>query len=129
MNTLFEPNPVLLAFLALKTSLYLPAVLFLGLLRALIAKGPSRGFAIIAMAVAVLGIAARFGPPLLGLSGGNLSQIAYDIANAGGGMVIALAATVPLALSAILPGRRWPQLDGLHGLLVSALFLLWMLAQ
>jgi hypothetical protein len=129
MNALFEPNPILLAFLALKTTIYLPALLVLALLRAMIAKGPARIFAIIAIAVAVLGIAARFALPLLGLSGGTLSQIAYSIANAGGGMVIALAASAPLALSAVLPGRRWLFLDALHGLLVSALFLLWMLAQ
>ena len=129
MNALFEPNPILLAFLALKTTIYLPALLFLACLRALIAKGPARIFAIITVAVAGLGITARFGPPLLGLSGGTLSQFAYGIANAGGGMVIALAASVPLAVSAVLPGRRWPLLDALHGLLVSALFLLWMLAQ
>jgi hypothetical protein len=129
MNSLFEPNPILLVFLALKTTIYLPALLVLALLRALVAKGPARIFAIIAIAVAVLGITARFAPPLLGLSGGALSQIAYSIANAGGGMVIALAASVPLALSAVLPGRRWFFLDALHGLLVSALFLLWMLAQ
>ena len=114
MNALFEPNPILLAFLALKTTIYLPALLFLACLRALIAKGPARIFAIITVAVAGLGITARFGPPLLGLSGGTLSQFAYSIANAGGGMVIALAASVPLAVSAVLPGRRWPLLDALH---------------
>jgi hypothetical protein len=129
MNSLFEPNPILLAFLAMKTTVYLPALLLLAVVRAFVAKGPARIFAIIAIAVAVLGLAARFGPPVLGLSGGTLSQIAYDMVNAGGGMAILLAATVPMALSAILPERRWPVLDALHALLVAALFLLWMLAQ
>jgi hypothetical protein len=129
MNSLFEPNPILLAFLAMKTTVYLPTLLLLAVVRAFVAKGPARVFAIIAIAVAVLGLAARFGPPMLGLSGGTLSQIAYDMVNAGGGMAILLAATVPMALSAILPERRWPVLDALHALLVAALFLLWMLAQ
>lgn len=129
MNSLFEPNPILLAFLAMKTTVYLPALLLLAVVRAFVAKGPARVFAIIAIAVAVLGLAARFGPPVLGLSGGTLSQIAYDMVNAGGGMAILLVATVPMALSAILPERRWPVLDALHALLVAALFLLWMLAQ
>lgn len=129
MSTLFEPSPILLAFLVLKTTLYLPAVLILAFLRAVIASGPARLLASIAVAIAAVGIAARFGPALMGLSGGPLAQAAYGLANAGGSMVIALAASVPLALSAVLPGRRWPVLDGLHGLLIAALFVLWWLAQ
>ena len=36
MSTLFEPSPILLAFLALKTTFYLPALLILALLRTLL---------------------------------------------------------------------------------------------
>jgi hypothetical protein len=129
MTAFFEPNPILLAYLALKTTLYLPVILALALLRTLMATGPARALAGVAIAVAVLGIAARFAPPMIGLSGGTVAKSAYAIANAGGGMAIALAASLPLAISAVLPGRRWPVLDALHGLLVSALFLMWLLAQ
>lgn len=129
MNAFFEPNPILLTYLALKTTVYLPVVLLLALLRALIATGPARAFALVAVVIAVLGMAARFGPPLLGISGGSVAQFAYAVANAGGGMGMALAASVPLTFSAVLAGRRWPVLDALHGLLVSALFVLWLLAQ
>ena len=129
MNALFEPSPILLAFIALKTTLYLPVVLLLALLRSVMAHGPSRLLALAAVVIAALGIAARFAPPLLGLTGGTVAQIAYDIANAGGGMIIATLASVPLALSAVVPGRRWIVLDALHGLLIAALFVLWWLAQ
>ncbi|MFU8864908.1 MAG: hypothetical protein ACNA7O_13415 [Rhodobacterales bacterium] len=129
MNAFFEPNPILLTYLALKTTFYLPVVLLLSLLRAIIAKGPARAFALLAAVIALAGIIARFGPPLLGMSGGPVAQFAYAVANAGGGMAMALAASVPLAISAFAPGRRWPVLDALHGLLVSALFVLWLLAQ
>ena len=129
MSTLFEPSPILLAFLALKTTVYLPAVLILAVLRAVIATGPARLLAAVAIVITAIGIAARFGPALMGVTGGPLAQTAYGIANAGGGMVIALAASLALALSAVLAGRRWPVLEGLHGMLIAALFLLWWLAQ
>jgi hypothetical protein len=129
MSALFEPNPILLAFLALKTTFYLPAVLLLALLRVTLARGPARVAAGLALLVAGLGIAARFGPPLLGLSGGALAQAAYGLANAASGMGMVLAATALLALSGLLPGRRWLVIDAAHGLLVAALFLLWWLAQ
>ncbi|MFU8880930.1 MAG: hypothetical protein ACNA7Q_01075 [Rhodobacterales bacterium] len=129
MTGLFEPNPILLAYLALKTTLYLPVILALALLRVLIATGPARAMAGVAIAVAVLGIAARFVPPMIGLSGGTLAKSAYAVANAGGGMAIVLAASLPLAISAVLPGRRWRVLDALHVLLISALFVMWLLAQ
>ena len=129
MSTLFEPSPILLAFLALKTTIYLPVTLLLALLRGLVATGPARLLAMVALLLAVLGIAARVAPPLLGLTSGPLAQLAYDVANAGGGMVIALAASIPLAMSGVLPGRRWIGIDALHALLIAALFVLWWLAQ
>lgn len=127
MNALFEPSPILLAFLALKTTVYLPVVMGLALLRVLLGAGPARVLALVALLIAAVGIAARFGPVVMGMTGGTLAQLGYGIANAGGGMVIALAASVPLALSAVVPGRRWIGLDLLHGLLIGALFLLWWL--
>jgi hypothetical protein len=129
MSTLFEPSPILLAFLALKTTIYLPALLMLALLRGIIGAGPARGLALVAVAVAAIGIAARFAPPLMGLTGGPLAQAAYSVANAGGGMVILLAASLPLALSGVVPVRRWPVIDAVHGLLIAALFVLWWLTQ
>lgn len=129
MTPFFEPNPILLAFVLLKTSVYLPVVLALALVRAAVSRGASRNWALLAVVIAVAGIAARFGPALLGLTGGALAQASFAFANAGGGMVVALLASVPLAVSAIMPERRWLVLDGLHGLLVSALFVLWLLAQ
>lgn len=129
MTPIFEPNPLLLAFLLLKTSLYLPAIAVLGVLRAIGSSEQARAWGILAVVVALLGLAARFGPSLLGLSGGPVAQTAYAMSAMGGGMVMALAGSVPLAVSALMPGRRWLWVDALHILLVSALFVLWLLAQ
>lgn len=129
MTPLFEPSPFLLAFLLLKTSVYLPVIAVLGALRALGSSEQARAWGILAIVIATAGLAARFGPGLLGLTGGTTAQAAYAVANAGGGMVMALAASVPLAVSAVMPGRRWLWVDGLHILLISALFVLWLLAQ
>lgn len=129
MSPIFAPSPVLLAFVLFKTTLYLPAVAVLALIRVLTATGASRGLAALALLVALLGIAARFLPPFLGLSGGAPMQAASWIVHAGGGMVIALAASVPLALSGMVAGRRWWGIDAMHGLLVAGLFLLWWLTQ
>lgn len=129
MNAFFEPSPLLLAFIAMKASIYLPVVLLLALLRSVLGRGPSRLWALLAVGIAALGIAARFAPPLLGMTGGRVAQIAYDIVNAGGGMAILLAASAPLILSGAVPGRRWWGIDALHGALIAALVVLWYLAQ
>lgn len=129
MSALFEPSPILLAFIALKTTLYLPVVLLLALVRAVVGHRASRYLAIAAVLIAALGVAARFAPPLLGLTGGTVAQVAHAIANAGSGMIVPLAASLPLAVSAVVPGRRWIGIDALHGLLIAALFVLWWLAQ
>jgi hypothetical protein len=129
MNALFEPSPVLLAFIALKASIYLPVLLLLALLRSVLGRGPSRLWALMAVGIAVLGIAARFAPPLLGFTGGSVAQIAYAIVNAGGGMAILLAASAPLILSGVVAGRRWRGIDALHATLIAALIVLWYLAQ
>lgn len=129
MNAFFEPSPVLLAFIAMKASIYLPVVLLLALLRSVLGRGPSRLWALVAVGIAALGIAARFAPPLLGLTGGSVAQIAYDIVNAGGGMVILLAASAPLMMSRCVQGWRWRGIDALHSLLIAALAVLWYLAQ
>ena len=129
MSALFEPSPILLAFIAFKASIYLPVVLLLALLRGVVAGGPSRLWALLAVVVAALGIAARFAPPLLGFTGGSVAQIAYGIVNAGGGMAILLAASASLILSGSTQGWRWRWIDALHGVLMAALAVLWYLAQ
>ncbi|MFD1193635.1 hypothetical protein ACFQ3C_02985 [Seohaeicola saemankumensis] len=126
MSPLFEPSPILLAFLAVKTTLYLPALLLLALLRALVASGPARAMAVLALLVALAGITARFVPPLLGLSGGTAAQAAYALANAGNGMALPLVASALMLGSGLLAGTRWRWIDLLHLLLLAALCALWL---
>lgn len=129
MSTLFEPSPILLAFLALKTTLYLPSLMLLALLRSLAATGPARIMALLALLIAAAGLAARLVPPLIGLDGGTVAQAAYGFADAGGGMAVPLAGSAALAGSGLMRGRTWWGLDLLHGLLLGGLILLWWLAQ
>ena len=126
MSTLFEPSPILLAFLALKTTFYLPALLILALLRALGADGPARGMAVLALLVALVGIAARYLPPLLGLTGGTVAQAAYALANAAGGMALPLLASALMLASGVMAGARWRWIDLLHLLLLTGLCGLWL---
>ena len=121
MSTLFEPSPILLAFLALKTTFYLPALLLLALLRALVASGPAQTMALLALLVALAGIAARFTPPLLGLTGGTAAQAAYALANAAGGMALPLLASALMLASGVVTGARWRRIDLLHRLLLTGL--------
>lgn len=126
MSTLFEPSPILLAFLALKTTFYLPALLILALLRLLAASGAARLAALMAVLVALAGMAARFAPPLLGLTGGPAAQAAYALANAAGGMALPLLASALLLASGGLAGTRWRWIDLLHLLLLTGLCGLWL---
>ena len=126
MSTLFEPSPILLAFLALKTTFYLPALLLLALLRALVASGPAQTMALLALLVALAGIAARFTPPLLGLTGGTAAQAAYALANAAGGMALPLLASALMLASGVVTGARWRRIDLLHLLLLTGLCGLWL---
>lgn len=126
MSALFEPSPILLAFLALKTTFYLPALLILALLRLLTASGAARLAALLALLVALAGIAARFAPPLLGLTGGGVAQAAHALANAAGGMALPLLASALMLASGVVTGARWRWIDLLHLLLLTGLCGLWL---
>lgn len=129
MSTFLQPDPLLLAFLLLKTTLYLPVLAVLAGLRLAVAQGPARWAAGLALLLAAVGLALRFGPPLLGLTGGPVAQAAYAVNAALDGMAVPMLASAPLVLSAALAGSRWRGIDAAHGALIAALFILWGLAR
>ncbi len=125
MSDFFQPNPVVLALFSLQTFFYLPLLLALGLCRSGAARGASRWFGVLSVAIALTGIAAHFGPPFFKLYTGPLPQFASLATKAAGGMALPLAASAPLTLSAFLQERRWKWVDWAHGLLFVALIGLW----
>lgn len=125
MSGFFQPSPVVLALLSLQSFFYLPLLIALALCRMGAGRGPSRWLAALSLLIALTGLAAHFGPPLLGLYQGPLPVYASQIAKAGGGMVLPLVASAPLLVSGLVDGRRWKWVDWAHWLLLAALLGLW----
>lgn len=100
----------------IKTFFYVEFVGLLALLRVFSASGSSRLAALLAFCVALIGIAAKYVPPLAGLMGTDLARYADHIVNSGvlrdgSGMALPLVVSLLFAVSAFLPGRRWWALD------------------
>ncbi|MDR9485437.1 MAG: hypothetical protein RI566_09715 [Sediminimonas sp.] len=127
---MLEPSPIFVGFLLLKSYFYLPAILLLALLRV----GGGRGIWVriaagIAAAVALIGLAVRFGPPLLGLYSGPVHMAAVQVTALGGGMGMPLLASAGLALSALPRLARWRGIDAVHAVVLLVLLGLWALAR
>lgn len=130
-STLFEPNYTILTFLMIKTFFYIELVGALALIRCFTASGPSRLAALGALLIALIGVAAKYLPPLAGLTGGEAGRIAARIVNqgvldAGSGMALPIAVSIVFALSWRAQGRRWWALDALHLIAALTFFGLWM---
>ena len=126
MTGFLQPAPELMALLFIKKFVWLQALSLLAALRVLAGRGPSRGAALAALLLALAGIAVTLAPAL-GLSGGALAGAARLMA-AGGGWPALLLPSALLALSGLLPGRRWRGIDLLHGAALLGLAGLWLWA-
>ncbi|WP_372891349.1 hypothetical protein [Rhodosalinus sp.] len=117
-----EPDPVLLAFIGFRQTVYLEGLVVLAALRAIVARGACRALAAAALVVALAAVAVKLaallpGAPLVGAAG--------FVRNAGGGMAVPLVASVLLLAAGVAPGRRWAWLDWAHLLWLAALLGLW----
>jgi len=126
----FEPNYTILTFLMIKTFFYVEAIGVLGFIRFLSARRASRVFAALTVITALIALAAKYIPPLAGLTGTEPARYADMVLKAGvhstgDGMVLPAAATVFFAISALAPGRRWWLLDALFVLAALGFFGLW----
>ncbi|TNF23018.1 MAG: hypothetical protein EP318_01355 [Rhodobacteraceae bacterium] len=121
----FRPSPAIMALISLQTFFYLPILIVLSACRTGAATGAARALGGLTLAIALIGAAAHFGPPLLNLYTGPLPQIASTLTKAGGGMALPLVASLPLLASGLAPGRAWRWLDWAHGLALCALLGLW----
>lgn len=126
MNS-FNPDPLLLGFLLLKTFLYLPLAAVLALARVLAGRGLARLWAYAALALALAGSATIFAPAF-NLGQGPLYVTAAQAMMALNGMATPLAVGFLMLLSAVAPApnRRW--IDLTHALILLALMGLWALS-
>ena len=129
-STLFEPNNTILTFLMIKTFFFIEVIGALALLRIFVAKGPSRLAALATVVIAFIGIAAKYVPPIAGISGTEVGRMASLILNqgvfkAGSGMALPVIVSLLFALSYRLQGRKWWRLDHLHLLCALGFFGLW----
>ncbi|MGB7319048.1 MAG: hypothetical protein WBC85_13870 [Planktotalea sp.] len=129
-STFFEPNYTILTFLMIKTFFYVEVIGALALVRVFVARGPSRRAALVAVMIALIGIGAKYIPPLAGLTGSEAARVASFIVNqgvieAGSGMALPIAVSAAFALSWHLEGRRWWGLDAAHLIMALAFFGLW----
>jgi protein-S-isoprenylcysteine O-methyltransferase Ste14 len=134
LSTLLEPNYTILTFLMIKTFFYIEFIGILSLIRILVSRGPSRWAAFAALSIALVGVAAKYVPPLAGLIGTDLGRVASWIVNqgvlqAGSGMALPLLVSILFALSWRLAGRRWWVLDALHLIAAICFFGLWYFTQ
>ncbi|WP_417523865.1 hypothetical protein [Marinovum sp.] len=120
-----QPSPAVMALLSLQTFFYLPLLAMLAAARAGAARGPSRWLGLASLALALLGMAAHFVPPLFNLYTGTLPQVAAMVTKPLGGMALPLVASAPLIASAFAAGRAWRWVDVVHVLLLAVLIGLW----
>ncbi len=118
----------------IKTFFYIEVIGALALVRLFVASGPSRIAALLTVLVALVGVAAKYVPPLAGLTGETPGRIAAHIVNQGvitqgSGMALPVTASLLLALSWRLRGHRWWGLDALHLLCAIGFFGLWIYTQ
>ncbi|MEP5152702.1 hypothetical protein [Planktotalea sp.] len=130
LTSFFEPSPTLLAFLLIKTFFYVEFVGALALIRSNSAKGPSRIAAILALLVALIGVAAKYLPALEGFADTDAGLFAstlvhQGVLNEGSGMALPFAVSTLFGLSCVLKGRRWWVLDVIFAIAACAFFGLW----
>ncbi|MFW2543567.1 hypothetical protein ACN2XU_13050 [Primorskyibacter sp. 2E107] len=116
----FEPDPVLLWFLFFKKFVYLEVLALLSFTRILQERGPSRWLALIALILALAGVATVFAPAA-GLNDGAVYVRAEALLRHGGGLIALLVPSAFLVLSGALKTARARWIDVLHGLLVLTL--------
>lgn len=125
MQDFLQPSMPVLAFLLLKKFLYLEIIAALALARVFFARRPARWFAVLSFVIAMSGVVATFGPPFMNVWSGPFYTYSAWLVALGGGYGVIFAASAALAVSGLLPGRRWPLVDLLHGLTFAGFAALW----
>ncbi|WGW03078.1 hypothetical protein [Tropicibacter oceani] len=124
MSAFLEPDPVLLAFIFFKKFLYLQLLAGLALLRVLLGRGLARWPALVALMLALAGVATVLAPAA-GLTDSPQYASAARLMAQGGGITALLVPSVIFGISGLTKGARWRWIDAVHALLVTALLGLW----
>ncbi|MHA6323480.1 hypothetical protein [Roseivivax sp. CAU 1753] len=124
MSGLIEPDPTLFALIFVKRFVYLEVLLILALIRAALARGPSRMLAGLTALVAALFILVTFAPALGLHMQGWYSPLAQLLAT-GQGVRVPLALSALFFVSGFVPtrARRW--IDALHVVVLLGFLGLW----
>ncbi len=122
--SLFEPSPILLAFIFVQRFVFFEVLGVLALLRLIVGRGLARLPALIVLLICAAAIFATFAPAL------NLQNLSLyaDIARlqaAGGGVISPMVASAIFAVGLVLPRRRWRWIDVAHIVGVLAFIGLW----
>lgn len=124
MNSLLQPDPVLLGFLFFKKFIYLEVLALLALIRVIAGRGLARWPALMTLVLCLGGIATVFAPAL-GLNEGPLYVTAAQMMAGGGGMAPLLVPSAIFLICSITPRARWRIIDVLHLLMLAGLLLVW----
>ena len=125
MENFFRPPPEVLAFMAFKKYIYLQALLLLSAFRWLIDAKVEKQLALASLMLSAIGLFALFGLGFFEIYSGPLRQFSLWWSRFADGAGMMLAASLPLALSAIRLHRRYRWVDGLHAVLLIILIALW----
>jgi len=122
--SIFDPSPILLAYIFVQRFVFFEVLGLLALLRVIVGRGAARLPAAVTLAICVAVIAASLAPAL-GLQGHPFyRQMASIMAYQGGG-ALPLFASALFATSLLLGDRRWRWIDGAHLIGLLAFVLLW----
>ncbi|KUF11392.1 hypothetical protein [Pseudoponticoccus marisrubri] len=124
MNFLPEPDPVVLGFFFFKKFVYLEVLAVLAALRLAVGQGIARWPALVALLMALGGVATVLAPAA-GLNEGPLYVSAARFMGQSGGMAALLVPSAVFLISTITPRARWRWLDILHLLMLAGLLLAW----
>lgn len=125
MPSFLEPDPILLAFFAIKQGIYLEGLILFAALRTLLAQDTARRCAAIALFLSAIFVASKWVPPVIGLSQGPVFLLGGWVRTSLGGMSAPLICSGLLIAAAFVRGRRYWGLDLLHGLAFAGLIGLW----
>lgn len=118
----------------IKTFFYVEVIGALAVIRLFSAIGASRWLAFATVVIAATGTAAKYVPPLAGLTGTEIGRTAAMIVNQGvitpgSGMALPILTSAVFALSWRAKGQRWWLLDALHLICAISFFGLWIYTQ
>ena len=125
MESLFNPPPEVLAFLAFKKYIYLQTLFVLSMFRCLVDAKSERQLALASLLLTAMGLFALFGLGFFEIYSGPIRQFSLWWSRLADGAGMMMAASVPLAIAAIRLHRRYRWLDGLHAVLLITLIALW----